>query len=146
MSNNFTSRNRIGGLKMLEEYKTEIIDEINYLEENLEILPYKEIKAILEKIKKLIELNELQKDVTKIFYYYIKHSYNKEQWQKAIEANDIISLIYLTKYFEQQEEFFKRNMNNLENVLFVFKRVLEKIKDEEREEKQENEENEEKSR
>lgn len=124
---------------MLEEYKNDIIEEINYLQEKLEQITFKEIDNILEKIKRLIELNELQKEVEKIFYYYIKNSYNKEDWRKAIEDNDIITIIYLTKYMEEQEKFFKSNMNNLENVLFVFKRVLEEIKDEEREEQEENE-------
>lgn len=125
---------------MLEEYKNNIIEEINYLQENLEQITFKEIDNILEKIKKLIELNDLQKEVEKLFRYYIKGAYDKEKWRKAIEDKDILKIIYLTKYYEEQEEFFKRNINNLENVLFVFKRVLEDIKDEEREEKQENEE------
>lgn len=125
---------------MLEEYKNNIIEEINYLQENLEQITFKEIDNILEKIKKLIYLNELQKETKKIFYFNIKNSYNKEEWRKAIEDNDIITIIYLTKYMEEEEKFFKRNINNLENLLFVFKRVLEDIKDEEREEPQENEE------
>lgn len=124
---------------MLEEYKNNIIEEINYLQENLEQITFKEIDNILEKIKKIIHLNELQKEVKKIFYFNIKYSYNIEAWRKAIENNDLIQIIYLTKYNEAQEEFFKRNINNLENVLFVLKRVLEDIKDEEREEQQENE-------
>lgn len=125
---------------MLEEYKNNIIEEIDYLIENSEVLKFSEQRDILEKIKKLIGLNELQKEVEKIFYYYLKNSYDMEEWRKAIEENDILSIIYLTKYIECQEEFFKRNINNLDNVLFVFKRVLEDIKDEEREEQQENEE------
>ena len=124
---------------MLEEYKNNIIEEINCLQENLEVTPYKEIYNILEKIKKLIELNDLQKDVEKIFYYYIKNAYDNEEWRKAIEENNILKIIYLSKYYVDQEAFFKRNIDNLENVLFVFKRVLEDIKDEEREEQQENE-------
>lgn len=119
---------------MLEEYKNDIIEEVNYLQENLGQITFKEIDNILEKIKKIIELNELQKDVKKIFYYYIKNAYDNEEWRKAIEDNNILKIIYLTKYNEEQEDFFKRNMNNLENVLFVFKRVLEDIKDEEKEE------------
>lgn len=125
---------------MLEEYKNKIIKNINYLQENVGTVTIEEATDILEKIKKLIELNELQKEVEKIFYYNIKNSYDKEEWRKAIEENNILKIIYLTKYMEEQEGFFKRNINNLENVLFVFKRVLEDIKDEEREEQQENEE------
>lgn len=125
---------------MIEEYKNDIIEEINYLQENLEQITLKEIDNILEKIKKLIHLNELQKEVKKLFYYNIKNSYDNEEWRKAIQENDIIKIIYLTKYCEIQEKFLRRNIDNLENVLFVFKRVLEDIKDEEREEQQENEE------
>ena len=124
---------------MLEEYKNDIIEEINYLQENLEQITFKEIDNILEKIKKLIELNDLQKEIEKIFHYYIKNAYDKEEWRKAIEENNILKIIYLSKYYVDQEVFFKRNINNLDNVLFVFKRVLEDIKDEEREEQQENE-------
>lgn len=124
---------------MLEEYKNKIIKNINYLQENVGTVTIEEATDILEKIKKLIELNELQKEVEKIFYYNIKNSYNNEEWRKAIEDNDTLKIIYLTKYYKEQEEFFNRNINNLENVLFVFKRVLEDIKDEEREEQQENE-------
>lgn len=119
---------------MLDEYKYEIIDEINYLQENVEQITFREVTDILEKIKKLIGLNDLHKEVEKIFYYYLRNSYDMEEWRKAIEENDILSIIYLTKYSKEQEEFFKRNINNLDNVLFVFKRVLEDIKDEEREE------------
>lgn len=126
---------------MLEEYKNNIIEEIDYLIENAEIkLTFKETTDRLEKIKKLIALNDLHKEVEKIFYYYLKNSYDREEWRKAIEDNDILKIIYLTKYIQEQEEFFKRNINNLDNVLFIFKRVLEDIKDEEREVQQENEE------
>lgn len=124
---------------MLEEYKNKLIKNINYLQEKVGTITLEEATNILEKIKKLINLNELQKEVKKIFYYNIKNSYDKEEWRKAIEENNILKIIYLTKYMEEQEEFFKRNINNLEKVLFVFKRVLEDIKDEEREEQQENE-------
>lgn len=124
---------------MLEEYKNKIIKDINYLQKNSGEITYEKANDILKEIKKLIELNDLQKEVENLFYYYIKTTYDKEQWRKAIEDNDILKIIYLTKYYKEQEEFFKRNINNLENVLFVFKKVLEDIKDEEREEQQENE-------
>ena len=123
---------------MLEEYKNDIIEEINYLQENLEQITFKEIDNILEKIKKLIHLNELQKEVKKIFYYYIKTSYDKEDWRKAIHDNNILDIIYLTNNKRQQEEFFRRNMHNLANVLYVFERVLERIKKEEKEDEEEN--------
>lgn len=125
---------------MLEKYKNDIIEEINYLQENLEQITFKEIDNILEKIKKLIHLNDLHKESENLFRFNIKYSYENETWRKAIEDNDLIQIIYLTKYNERQEEFFKRNINNLDNVLFVLKRVLEDIKNEEREEQQENEE------
>lgn len=119
---------------MLEEYKKNIMNIISKLKNDIEEgVTTTYINEELDKIVKQVYLNDLEEEADNIFRYTIVNSYEKENWRKAIQDGKILDIIYLSRYTELKEKFFIQNIHNLDDVLYVLKRVLEQIEQEEKE-------------
>ena len=79
------------------------------------------------------DLYDTKEEAYKMFRPDLVYSSDKEDWKKAIQDGRALDIIYLSKYNNSQKEFFNRNIHNLDDVLYVLKQVLARIKQEEKE-------------